>query len=633
MLNLSDIRVEVSRNSDLAILGQIMPGDLDLKLSRRHLNVGWWELRLPASHELAGVLRQPGARIIVHGPGDVLLSGYMTSAVVKRGPNALGGILTVKGVDDNALLAGAKCWPEPANGDPASQSVAYHNVAGPAETVMRTLVGANIGPSAPASRRTGLRSKLVLQATDLARGANSPKSLRFHNLGEALADIAMVAGLGFRVVQRGQQLVFEVTQQVDRHLDVVFTIQNDRLSSQEVALGAPGVTRVIVAGQGEGADRTILQRTSTESQAAEAAWGIVTEDFMDQRHTDDLLELQQAGDKRLTEAGMTMVAVRSVAGNQLSNGWGDGWDLGDVVSVEVEGTAPVSVITAATLVINADGVRLGVELGDPSGFDQLTSQGNAQRTLDSRLARLEANAETVGGGPFAPLIHTHDVTVPWRVGTSLLSPSTPATDYPWGRSIAFTLPQAGWPQSTYYGTVTTERSYGSNGLAGGTIQYWSAYQTGLPGVWFRQWNYTSGTPSWSGWQKLIAESDLAQQMWVPDWSGVTVGNGTVFARYVQAGKQITAVFQLVLGSTSAVTGDVSFSLPVPSHGYAFGSARLQDIGTTTFQGQAIAAGARCFVRRLAVSGGNIVATGLAANTPFTWAATDVIEGSITYLIG
>lgn len=62
---------------------------------------------------------------------------------------------------------------------------------------------------------------------------------------------------------------------------------------------------------------------------------------------------------------------------------------------------------------------------------------------------------------------------------------------------------------------------------------------------------TSGTGS--GW---------ALQSWTPTWTNVTVGNGTVVARYVQTGKWVQCRLSLAFGSSTSVTGTVSFTLPV-----------------------------------------------------------------------
>lgn len=64
--------------------------------------------------------------------------------------------------------------------------------------------------------------------------------------------------------------------------------------------------------------------------------------------------------------------------------------------------------------------------------------------------------------------------------------------------------------------------------------------------------------------KLVASSGTgwAWQTFVPSWTNLTVGNGTLTARYSQIGKKVKIFIAFVLGNTSAVGGDISFTPPV-----------------------------------------------------------------------
>ncbi len=52
------------------------------------------------------------------------------------------------------------------------------------------------------------------------------------------------------------------------------------------------------------------------------------------------------------------------------------------------------------------------------------------------------------------------------------------------------------------------------------------------------------------------------QDWSPSYANLTIGNGTVTARYTQIGTTIHARFHFVLGSTSAVATNPVVGLPV-----------------------------------------------------------------------
>lgn len=57
-------------------------------------------------------------------------------------------------------------------------------------------------------------------------------------------------------------------------------------------------------------------------------------------------------------------------------------------------------------------------------------------------------------------------------------------------------------------------------------------------------------------------SGWALQTWTPSWTNLTVGNGTVTAKYVQTGKWVQCKLTLAFGSSTSVTGSVTFTIPI-----------------------------------------------------------------------
>lgn len=85
-------------------------------------------------------------------------------------------------------------------------------------------------------------------------------------------------------------------------------------------------------------------------------------------------------------------------------------------------------------------------------------------------------------------------------------------------------------------------------------------------------------------QKLktgAGEPGGAWDTWTPTWSNVTIGNAVVTARYKQVGKTVTCRLSVALGSTTTTSGDIIFSLPVPSIAYP-GVSGLHPIGTSRY---------------------------------------------------
>lgn len=85
--------------------------------------------------------------------------------------------------------------------------------------------------------------------------------------------------------------------------------------------------------------------------------------------------------------------------------------------------------------------------------------------------------------------------------------SDPASAFAPGVTTFLSNPGTGWPSTgatALYGCVQTIRPY--NASPGGTIQYWSGYQTGDTSIYYRQWNYNA--VAWNAWQKIIVDDGL-----------------------------------------------------------------------------------------------------------------------------
>lgn len=389
-MDATDLYIGV-RDLNLDVQGKINTEDLDLKAKLVHLGYGNWTLTLPREHEMAELLRTPGSGIIVQqkvsGTWETKFSGPTTSPSTKRTPEDPNGLLTVQGTDDNILLWDTLAWGDPTNVLTA-QATSNDVRTGPAETVMKQYVDYNLGPSALSARRGALAQLLTIE-TNGATGPTVSKSPRFQNLGELLAEIALYADMGFRIVQVGNGLVFETYSISDRTGIVRFDIESGTLTEETLAISPPGVTRTIVAGQGEGIERTLIQRTTTDSLSAEGDWGRSIEKWVDQRNTDDTDELNQAGDEPLIASGFTGVAVKAVPADAHTMKFGPDWGLGDLVRVVVEGAEEAALITEVAIVANSAGVEIGAAIGDVSSFAVSTNLQSQVSSVSNRVSALE----------------------------------------------------------------------------------------------------------------------------------------------------------------------------------------------------------------------------------------------------
>lgn len=127
--------------------------------------------------------------------------------------------------------------------------------------------------------------------------------------------------------------------------------------------------------------------------------------------------------------------------------------------------------------------------------------------------------------------------------------------------------------------------------------------------------------------------------WTPSWTNVTVGNGTVVAKYVQTGKMVTCRISFILGSTSAISGLPTFSLPITAVSYPniangadpLGIADVLDSGTGTFPGDI-----RLLTTTTAIltvwAAGSTYVTGInpSSTIPMTWTTNDALTATFTY---
>jgi len=69
--------------------------------------------------------------------------------------------------------------------------------------------------------------------------------------------------------------------------------------------------------------------------------------------------------------------------------------------------------------------------------------------------------------------------------------------------------------------------------------------------------------------------------WAPTWTNLTVGNATTNYKYIQTGKTVIAQIDIVFGTTTAVSGDVTFTLPTTAVA-TIGSANMPPMGNIQF---------------------------------------------------
>jgi len=121
----------------------------------------------------------------------------------------------------------------------------------------------------------------------------------------------------------------------------------------------------------------------------------------------------------------------------------------------------------------------------------------------------------------------------------------------------------------------------------------------------------------------------------PTFTGLTVGNGSVFGYYRRVGKQVFVTYGFITGSTSAVgalTGVSGFPFTTGS----VGGSRFFPVTGVAFEGGVGWYGAASAIFTSATSGIGVFSptnnTGFSATVPFTWGADDSVSLTATYFV-
>jgi hypothetical protein len=122
--------------------------------------------------------------------------------------------------------------------------------------------------------------------------------------------------------------------------------------------------------------------------------------------------------------------------------------------------------------------------------------------------------------------------------------------------------------------------------------------------------------------------------WTPTHGNITIGNGTVTARYCQIGKTLFFSYNLQFGTTTSITGGgPSFTLPVAavSNGFFF-NGNILDAGVTNYAGASdvSAGGNTSYYKFVRASGTYAQGESITSTTPMTWGNGDVFTVSGSY---
>lgn len=355
-----------ARDSTLQRIGQVTD-HTDLTVVPRFNAIGAMTMTISADSPMAPLLVEGNGLIVKTATGQTVMSGPIRTPDWQRSESDSGsGRLTIGAVSDDEVLARYTCWPSPTAAIGSQTASVYKIDVGAAETGMRNLVNLNAGPGALASRKNPL---LTLAANGFHGGALVREVNQFDNLLTVLQDIAAAAGLGFRVIQVGSSLQFQVFQPADLSGTARFSFGLGNLTDASYSTTPPTCTRALVVAGGGTSPRVCQTYTRTDPLFP----GLVIESFVDLTSVDtasvDLAaQMDQAGEEALSNgAGQGSLSIAPIDLPQLR--YGRDYNVGDTVGAQIRGgTWYTDVVREVTLSSSAGGSSAKATVGgDSSG--------------------------------------------------------------------------------------------------------------------------------------------------------------------------------------------------------------------------------------------------------------------------
>lgn len=319
-------------------------------------------------------------------------------------------VLTLTGSDFLSLLANRIAYKDPASAWSAQTVGSTTYGPAPAETVIKTIVSANLVTAGDTNRRV----PLLTVATDQARGGTASYKVTTPNpdaetgtenttVAQSLMDMVRAVDeqtpIGVQVTLEDGNLVFDCYVPRDLSEQAVFSASLGNLPQAGLTAAAPTGNAILAQSKVTGA-----QFTQTNGTGANDVWRRV-EQFIDQSSTDTAADVTTAVNQAIAAgAGRIGISVTVVDLPRLRFGndapGTQGYRVGDIVTLDIrEGVTFTDVISKAQLVADASGdsytetvtPTIGAS-GDDSADQTISSKLSAQLRALERALRGSVNS-------------------------------------------------------------------------------------------------------------------------------------------------------------------------------------------------------------------------------------------------
>ena len=259
-------------------------------------------------------------------------------------------------------LDGMITLPNPARAADNQTDGSHYKANGAASTVIHNLVRTHRADRSPT--RAEFRTPLQVDTVAPSFGGNVRIETRFKPLLEEVQTAAKTGGITFSTSMDSDGVIrFQQSVPEDRSRYIRLSEDNDALGQWSMERSRPEVTKVLVAGQGEGDARTLKL---VEGNAND--WGTSRIVFQDRRDTDELEDLIEAGEETLADGAETAsISVDLVDTPALR--FGVDFHIGDLVTVQLaNGATIVDGVQEVELAYSSTGREGKLTVG-PTGED------------------------------------------------------------------------------------------------------------------------------------------------------------------------------------------------------------------------------------------------------------------------
>lgn len=279
-------------------------------------------------------------------------------------------------------LDGMITLPNPSRAADDQKDGSHYTDKGPAAEVIFQLVRKHVAQGARDEFMTPLR---VSSTWADEPGSEVRVKSRFKPLLEEVQQAAKTGGITFSTNMTASGAIrFQQSVPEDRSRYIRLSEDNDALGEWSMERERPEVTKVLVAGQGEGDERTLILMEGNEND-----WGTNRIVFKDQRQTDEDDELEEAGEEELADNAETAtISVDLVDTPDMR--FGVDYHIGDLVTAQLaSGVTIVDGVQEAELTYSATG-REGTLTVGPTGEDHDNDKlVSLVKDLRKRLRALE----------------------------------------------------------------------------------------------------------------------------------------------------------------------------------------------------------------------------------------------------